>query len=280
MENLLKFLLSFSKTNLAGAGLVRYIVRSPGVYPPFLWHNVCTILPIRLTRLSCSACRCISRAWRYSKCCWYCQFARWVLNPFGKQYLAEYSVSLCYKWYCASNVGRRNRLWWTRDSIRWDYCKQLVWWNRLADMICSTLSSMKCFQNWTTVVSRLMVGLLQVHERTIESDFLLIVLKTLLEQRSDLKRVFEFCWKTSIHSNIYCRVILMSATVDADKLSSFFGGCPVIHVPGRTFPVDVKFLEDTVEYTKWTISESSPYARRGEYAFTIFRRLLIVSSPW
>jgi ATP-dependent RNA helicase DHX29 len=56
----------------------------------------------------------------------------------------------------------------------------------------------------------------------------------------------------------------MSATVDADKISSFFGGCPVIRVPGRTFPVDIKFLEDAVEYTKWFISESSPYARRGE----------------
>jgi ATP-dependent RNA helicase DHX29 len=57
----------------------------------------------------------------------------------------------------------------------------------------------------------------------------------------------------------------MSATVDADKISNFFGGCPVIYVPGRTFPVDVKFLEDAVEYTKWSISEFSPYARRGEF---------------
>ncbi|RDB29553.1 putative helicase C15C4.05 [Hypsizygus marmoreus] len=84
----------------------------------------------------------------------------------------------------------------------------------------------------------------EVHERTIESDFLLIVLKSLLAQRADL------------------RVILMSATVDAEKISDFFGGCPTLHVPGRTFPVDVRFLEDAVEYTRWTISESSPYARR------------------
>lgn len=71
----------------------------------------------------------------------------------------------------------------------------------------------------------------------------------------------------------------MSATVDADKISNFFGGCPVIHVPGRTFPVDVKFLEDAVEYTKWSISEFSPYAKHGEHAFTIFpRRLFMVFS--
>jgi ATP-dependent RNA helicase DHX29 len=82
----------------------------------------------------------------------------------------------------------------------------------------------------------------EVHERSIESDFLLIVLKSLLSQRSDLK------------------IILMSATVDADKLSNYFNGCPTLHVPGRTFPVDVRFLEDAIEYANWSIQENSPYA--------------------
>ncbi|KAH9857918.1 P-loop containing nucleoside triphosphate hydrolase protein [Lenzites betulinus] len=85
----------------------------------------------------------------------------------------------------------------------------------------------------------------EVHERTIESDFLLIVLKSLLVQRPDLK------------------IILMSATLEADKISHYFGGCPVLSVPGRTFPVDVRFLEDAVELTKWKVAEGSPYARRG-----------------
>lgn len=55
----------------------------------------------------------------------------------------------------------------------------------------------------------------------------------------------------------------MSATLDAEKVSAYFGDCPIIQVPGRTYPVDVKFLEDAVELTNWHISESSPYARRG-----------------
>ncbi|PFH54597.1 hypothetical protein AMATHDRAFT_134454 [Amanita thiersii Skay4041] len=84
----------------------------------------------------------------------------------------------------------------------------------------------------------------EVHERTIESDFLLIVLKQLLLQRTDLK------------------VILMSATVDADKIATYFGGCPTLHVPGRTFPVDLRYLEDAIELTGWHIAEDSPYARR------------------
>ncbi|KAJ3517374.1 hypothetical protein NLJ89_g555 [Agrocybe chaxingu] len=84
----------------------------------------------------------------------------------------------------------------------------------------------------------------EVHERTIESDFLLIVLKSLVMERPELK------------------VILMSATLDAEKISTYFGNCRTLHVPGRTFPVNVQFLEDAIEYTKWTVTDSSPYARR------------------
>ncbi|WVQ80786.1 hypothetical protein IAT38_002891 [Cryptococcus sp. DSM 104549] len=86
----------------------------------------------------------------------------------------------------------------------------------------------------------------EVHERSIESDFLLIVLKNLCLQRPDLK------------------VVLMSATVDADKISAFFGGCPCLSVPGRTFPVQVNYLEDAVEASGWVCDEGSAYAVRGK----------------
>ena len=56
----------------------------------------------------------------------------------------------------------------------------------------------------------------------------------------------------------------MSATMDAQKISVFFGSCPMLHVPGRTFPVEVRFLEDSIEYTGWSIKEGSPYAKRGK----------------
>lgn len=71
----------------------------------------------------------------------------------------------------------------------------------------------------------------EVHERSIDSDFLLVVLKKLMLRRKDLK------------------VVLMSATVDAERFSEYFGGAPVITVPGRTFPVQVRYLEDAVELT-------------------------------
>lgn len=84
----------------------------------------------------------------------------------------------------------------------------------------------------------------EVHERSIESDFLLIILKSLLEARPDLK------------------VILMSATLDAQRISDYFGGCPTVEVPGRTFPVEVRWLEDVVELCDYTLEDGSPYARR------------------
>lgn len=36
------------------------------------------------------------------------------------------------------------------------------------------------------------------------------------------------------------KVVLMSATLEAERLAGFFGGAPVISVPGRTFPVEVR----------------------------------------
>lgn len=59
----------------------------------------------------------------------------------------------------------------------------------------------------------------------------------------------------------------MSATLEAEKISAYFGGCPVLSVPGRTFPVDVQFLEDAVQLTGWKVTEGSAYARRGMKSF-------------
>lgn len=84
----------------------------------------------------------------------------------------------------------------------------------------------------------------EVHERSIESDFLLIILKTLVAHRKDLK------------------IILMSATLDAERISAYCGGCPTVSVPGRTFPVQVQWLEDAVELTQYKLEDGSPYAQR------------------
>jgi ATP-dependent RNA helicase DHX29 len=45
----------------------------------------------------------------------------------------------------------------------------------------------------------------------------------------------------------------MSATVDAQRFSQYLGGAPILNVPGRTFPVETKYLEDAIELTGHTI---------------------------
>ncbi|KAJ9092668.1 hypothetical protein QFC21_006733 [Naganishia friedmannii] len=84
----------------------------------------------------------------------------------------------------------------------------------------------------------------EVHERSIDSDFIMIVLKSLMQERKDLK------------------IILMSATMNSEKICAYFDNCPFFKVPGRTFPVQVNYLEDAVELTQYFIAESSPYAVR------------------
>uniref|UniRef100_A0A667Z0R9 Putative ATP-dependent RNA helicase DHX57 n=1 Tax=Myripristis murdjan TaxID=586833 RepID=A0A667Z0R9_9TELE len=86
----------------------------------------------------------------------------------------------------------------------------------------------------------------EVHERTEESDFLLLVLKDLMVQRPDLK------------------IILMSATLNANLFSEYFYNCHTIHIPGRTFPVDQFFLEDAIAKTGYVIEDGSPYMRSGK----------------
>ena len=64
----------------------------------------------------------------------------------------------------------------------------------------------------------------EAHERSLNIDFILGILKTLLKKRKDLK------------------VVITSATIDTEKFSKAFDHAPVIEVSGRMFPVDVRYL--------------------------------------
>jgi len=65
----------------------------------------------------------------------------------------------------------------------------------------------------------------EAHERTIHTDVLFGLLKGLLTRRKDLK------------------VICTSATLDAEKYSTYFYECPIFTIPGRTFPVEVLYTK-------------------------------------
>ena len=71
----------------------------------------------------------------------------------------------------------------------------------------------------------------EVHERSAESDFLLVLLRRLVRgPRKDL------------------RVILMSATLDAALFAKYFDGAPAFHIAGRMYPVTEHYLEDAIEH--------------------------------
>ena len=63
----------------------------------------------------------------------------------------------------------------------------------------------------------------EAHERSLNIDLLLGVLKRVLEKRHDLK------------------LIVTSATIDPQKFSKFFGDAPIIEVSGRSYPVEVRY---------------------------------------
>uniref|UniRef100_A0A061S817 RNA helicase n=1 Tax=Tetraselmis sp. GSL018 TaxID=582737 RepID=A0A061S817_9CHLO len=85
----------------------------------------------------------------------------------------------------------------------------------------------------------------EIHERGMNEDFLLIILRDLLPRRPDL------------------RVVLMSATLNADLFCGYFGGCPRLHIPGFTFPVEELFLEDFLDLTRHEIAPPDQSGGRG-----------------
>lgn len=69
----------------------------------------------------------------------------------------------------------------------------------------------------------------EAHERSLNIDLILGVLKQLLPTRPDL------------------RVIVTSATINPGQFSEFFGGAPIIEVSGRSYPVEVRYRPLIVE---------------------------------
>ncbi|KAJ1883170.1 hypothetical protein H4R99_000866 [Coemansia sp. RSA 1722] len=84
----------------------------------------------------------------------------------------------------------------------------------------------------------------EVQERTLELDYLLIILRRLLAKRANLK------------------LILMSATIDTAIFSHYFDLCPVVEIPGRTFPVHNIYLENIVQMAEYSLDRTSWYAER------------------
>ncbi len=87
----------------------------------------------------------------------------------------------------------------------------------------------------------------EAHERTVSTDILLALIKDLSRARPELK------------------IVIMSATMNAQKFSAYFDDAPIFNIPGRTYPVDVyytpspeaNYLEAAI-VTVFQIHASSP----------------------
>lgn len=69
----------------------------------------------------------------------------------------------------------------------------------------------------------------EAHERSLQTDVLLGLLRQIIQRRRDL------------------RLIVTSATMNAERFSEFFGRVPIYIIPGRTFPVEVLFSKNPIE---------------------------------
>jgi pre-mRNA-splicing factor ATP-dependent RNA helicase DHX38/PRP16 len=69
----------------------------------------------------------------------------------------------------------------------------------------------------------------EAHERALNTDVLMGLFKKVLARRRDLK------------------LIITSATMNAERFSKFYGGAPEFFIPGRTFPVDIQYSRTPCE---------------------------------
>ncbi|KAL1305666.1 hypothetical protein AAFC00_007259 [Neodothiora populina] len=69
----------------------------------------------------------------------------------------------------------------------------------------------------------------EAHERALNTDVLMGLIKKVLARRRDLK------------------LIVTSATMNAERFSRFYGGAPEFFIPGRTFPVDIQYSRSPCE---------------------------------
>src|ERR1700733_10335606 len=86
-------------------------------------------------------------------------------------------------------------------------------------LLLAELTSDPLLQRYDTVIID------EAHERTLNVDLLMGVLRRLLPRRPDLK------------------VIVTSATLDVERISRFFDDAPIISVSGRNYPIEVRYRE-------------------------------------
>ena len=99
------------------------------------------------------------------------------------------------------------------DKVSGDTCIKLM----TDGILLAELQHDPLLQRYDTVIID------EAHERSLNIDFLLGCLKQILPRRPDLK------------------LIITSATIDAERFSKHFGNAPVLQVSGRSYPVEIRY---------------------------------------
>ncbi|CAL1683996.1 unnamed protein product [Lasius platythorax] len=113
-------------------------------------------------------------------------------------------------------------------SVRFESCLPRPY---ASVMFCTVGVLLRKLEGGLRGVSHVIVD--EIHERDVNSDFIMVVLRDMIHLYPDL------------------RIILMSATIDTTLFSEYFNNCPVVEVPGRAYPVQQYFLEDCIQLTSF-----------------------------
>ncbi|XP_010926340.1 ATP-dependent RNA helicase DEAH12, chloroplastic [Elaeis guineensis] len=98
----------------------------------------------------------------------------------------------------------------------------------------------------------------EAHERSLNTDLLLALIKKKLLERLDL------------------RLIIMSATADAGKLAEYFYGCYTLYVKGRNFPVEIKYIPDISAPTICTTTLTHTSGIYASYVGDVIKMVRII----
>lgn len=95
----------------------------------------------------------------------------------------------------------------------------------------------------------------EAHERSLNTDILLGLLKRLAGRKSPS-----------------LRIIITSATLDGEKFSQFFSGCPIMKIPGKLFPVEILYsTEQPVSYLESAVQTAlEVHTREGPGDILLF----------
>ncbi|CAK9823206.1 ATP-dependent DNA/RNA helicase DHX36 [Anthophora retusa] len=114
-------------------------------------------------------------------------------------------------------------------------------------LFCTTGMLLQFLQNDPALMQVSHIVLDEIHERSTESDFILALLKLIILKRPNMK------------------ILLMSATLNSERFSEYYHGCPMIHIPGFVYPVEEFYLEDVLGTIKFEFPQARPIQCHNKY---------------